>query len=153
MNKILLGQSPVINNSRSLYISKHSWDCDWYWSFGYIGNSHLHTHVDSVFLKTSKHEWTNVNFWFARTFLTQNNWWEFLERFQTAYNLRAAADTIYRGGAHISKACMQSDKQLAKEINGRLENHLDTTWLWLQNLSQTQEPIAYDHPLRNLHAR
>ena len=45
MDKIYLGNTTEYGR---LYLSKHSWDCGWYWGFGYIGNSRLHMHIDSL---------------------------------------------------------------------------------------------------------
>ena len=34
--------------NKYLYIDKHSWDCGWYWGFGYLGNKNCHYHVDGL---------------------------------------------------------------------------------------------------------
>ena len=149
MDKIFLGNSPAIDHTYGISLSKHSWDCDWYWGFGCIGNSKLHTHVSCTFLNPEEYRnWIDVSFWFSSTFLTQKNWWEFLERFKTAYTLRAAADTISRGGSHITNASITADKELAKVLNKKLECLLDDTWNWLQQLKETQPEIAYTHSTR-----
>ncbi len=42
--KVLFG---VDNESKeNIYISKPTWDCDSYWSFGYLGNRNCHYHLD-----------------------------------------------------------------------------------------------------------
>lgn len=146
---IFLGKSPIIDNQLGISLSKHSWDCGWYWGFGYIGNSKLHTHVSCTFLNPEEYRnWTDVTFWFSSTFLTQKNWWEFLERFQTAYALRKAADTVGRGGSHITHACITADKESAKMLNKKLECLLDDTWNWLLQLKETQPEIDYSHSTR-----
>lgn len=39
-------------DNEKLYLSKPSWDCDWYWGFGYVGNKNLHTHLNYLYLET-----------------------------------------------------------------------------------------------------
>ena len=29
----------------SIYFYKPTWDCDWYWGFGYLGNKNQHYHL------------------------------------------------------------------------------------------------------------
>ena len=31
-----------------VYLSKHSWDCGWYWGFGYVGNRDCHFHLSNA---------------------------------------------------------------------------------------------------------
>jgi hypothetical protein len=33
-----------------VYLEDFSWDCDWYWGGGYVGNKNFHTHFDGCFL-------------------------------------------------------------------------------------------------------
>jgi hypothetical protein len=42
----------VTNYGDTVYLSGFSWDCDWYWGGGYLGNRNLHTHFDGCFLKS-----------------------------------------------------------------------------------------------------
>lgn len=44
-DKIYLG---TITGYGSIYLSKHSWDCNWYWGFGYLGNNNLHFYIESL---------------------------------------------------------------------------------------------------------
>ena len=32
-------------DNKTIYITKPSWECGWYWSFGYLGNSNEHYHL------------------------------------------------------------------------------------------------------------
>lgn len=96
--KILLGKTrPDFDPCAAEYlrIEKHSWDCDWYWGFGYIGNSNLHTHFDGVFLGIE----TDINKIFEATKITQRDWWILRDLFVQAYALKNAA-AVYRHGGH-----------------------------------------------------
>ena len=117
----------------AIYLSKHSWDCDWYWGMGYIGNKDLHSHFKSTFLKDrGTYDIKDI---FSETKLTQSNWWSILEMFETAYALREAADLYHRGGSRIStNLCREKlkDEELATRLNKDLEEVLDTVWRYIE---------------------
>jgi hypothetical protein len=116
-----------------IYLYKHSWDCNWYWGMGYIGNKDLHTHFDLSFLGRSfESDITSV---FSKTKLTQNNWWTILEMFQSAYALKEAAELYHRGGSHISNnLCREKlkNEELAARLNKDLKEVLDTVWMYIE---------------------
>lgn len=94
------------------YLKKPSFDCGWYWGFGYIHTftnnnkpelsrdiSH-HYHFDSFMKNTSMHdEIKNV---FVSFVLDDKELWTLCELMKTAYILRDYADTLYVGGAHYT---------------------------------------------------
>lgn len=134
--------------SERIYLSKHSWDCDWYWGMGYIGNATLHTHFDYTFLCGSISD-TDITKVFSQTKLTQNNWWTILEMFSSAYKLSATAAVYGRGGAHITtNLCKDKlqDKELSDRINKDLEQVLDRVWKYIEDSIEenTKKEIAND---------
>ena len=42
--KIALGKV----DGNTIYLSSPSWDCGWYWGFGYLGNKDCHYHIDGL---------------------------------------------------------------------------------------------------------
>ena len=56
-SRVLLGQ----NDGQNIYLTPPSWDCDWYWGSGYLGNSNNHYHVDG--LKKIETYNTDKNVW------------------------------------------------------------------------------------------
>ena len=36
------------HDGKSILLRRPSFECDWYWGFGYIGNKNLHTHLDCL---------------------------------------------------------------------------------------------------------
>jgi hypothetical protein len=38
--------------SESVRLEDFTWDCDWYWGGGYVGNNNFHCHFDGCFLNT-----------------------------------------------------------------------------------------------------
>lgn len=136
MEKIFIGtvREDYKNGERSsyvagerIYITKHSWDCGWYWGFGYVGNQRLHTHFDGAFLGAE----TNVNKIFVKPVLTQEEWWLVRDLFIQAYALKKAAE-VYRYGGHQTSepgiTDMIRDDEMCKRLNEDLRKVLDKVW-------------------------
>ena len=122
LNKIKLGS---IDN-QPIFLTKHKWDCDWYWGFGYIGNSRQHFHIDSLIKDV-----TNVNKIFDKTKITQKEWWVIRDLFIQAYALKNVAEVYYHGGHQLTVEGLtdilhSADK--ARQINKDLELILDKVW-------------------------
>lgn len=129
-NKIKLG---TVDNE-SIYLSPPSWDCGWYWGFGYLGNKNCHYHVDGLkTIETYNLEakaWTHerVNLYdgfkrhFAESFIVKadKDIWTLAELFQTFYILKEVAEVYNRGGSYLSSnPCASVIKNLdeVKRIN------------------------------------
>jgi len=129
INHILLG---VSKHDDTLYLYKHSWDCNWYWGFGYIGNTRLHMHISALINHPDKYEpdWTDVGTHFADTWLTQDQWWILRDLFIAAYALKSAAEA-YRHGGHQTASAAQYrviNPNMEKHINDDLKVVLDNIW-------------------------
>lgn len=103
-----------------IYLTKPTWDCGWYWSFGYLGNRNEHYHLDSYqskdhFLKledgsfkilTEKRNKCMYDCLLEDYDLNpkiKENLWTFCELALTAYSLKEAAEVFNRGGSHMTK--------------------------------------------------
>lgn len=110
--KIKLG---IVDNE-PIYLSAPSWDCGWYWGFGYLGNKNCHYHVDGL-KKISKYNFEKSVFeyefvdlfdgfkeHFGETFIlkSDNDIWLLAELFETFYALRETAEVLGRGGSHLA---------------------------------------------------
>lgn len=96
------------------YLQRESWDCDWYWGFGYVetymNNEHpersrdieSHQHFDSLFFNNRKMCYDLFNEFFVETPFTDKEIWLLLEYMKTAYSLINAAGLFYIGGSHIT---------------------------------------------------
>jgi hypothetical protein len=110
-------------------LEKHSWDCGWYWGFGYVGNFRLYTHFSEVFLGKSfprKKDFEELNF-------SEESWWVILDCFSQAYALKRAAE-VYRHGAHIacdSRARLLVSEEMEKKLNQDLEKLLNFIWTFM----------------------
>ena len=129
MTKIMLGKTETNGN---VWLTKHKWDCGWYWGFGYLGNLQCHYHFSSVLennLLASKY--------FSSTNISDKDWWVIRDLFEQAYALRRAYEVYYRGGGHQSSLTGVTDvilnKELAAAINKDLEGVLDRVWAFTCN--------------------
>lgn len=130
--KILLGKvhndfAKDVIAGENIYLTAHSWDCGWYWGFGYIGNRELHTHFDSSFLGAE----TNVKKIFSHTNITQDEWWILRDLFIQAYALKKCAEVYRHGGYQTTKKGITDiivHCDMANKINADLKKVLDKIW-------------------------
>lgn len=119
-DKVYLGTSL---DNEELYLYKPSWDCDWYWGFGYVGNKNLHTHLNS--LHPDKVIWKLKEVFQQNSFIIKEDkdYWLFCECVTSIYQLREIAELFYRGGSHITVNPIKEDLQnleLYNKINSEL---------------------------------
>jgi len=109
--KIFIGQ----NDNENIYLSAPSWDCGWYWGFGYLGNRNCHYHVDGLTKhetynfdkKCREYEFTNLFDGFKKHFgnsliVRDSQLWKLVELFKTFYTLKECAEVLGRGGSHYT---------------------------------------------------
>lgn len=92
-----------------VWLEKESWDCDWYWGFGYLhtytNNANperakdlsMHTHFNYEFLKgpdCSKDMFKN---YFKETVLTDEEIWILCDLMMTYYTLKKTAELFRHG--------------------------------------------------------
>lgn len=87
------------------YLKKASWDCGWYWGFGYIHTFErydigCHYHFDS--LEKNGNIYDNFKKTFVDSVLTDSELWKLCELMKTFYNLKTAAEVLGRGGSHYT---------------------------------------------------
>ena len=119
--KFLMGEV----DGEKIYLSAPSWDCDWYWGMGYIGNKNCHYHLDGL-TKTHNTDLCSAirkEFGDSLTITDESDQWKFAELIQTAYNLRLTAEVLGRGGSHLTTnpcASIIMNKDEAKRINEKV---------------------------------
>lgn len=121
----------VFISGEKIYLTKHSWDCSWYWGFGYIGNHNLHTHFDSCLLT----EVYSVDDIFTESPITESEWWIIRDLFIQAYALRKCAEVYHYGGHQTTKKGVTDviqNKELENKINSDLEIVLNTVWDFIE---------------------
>lgn len=109
--KIFIGK----NDNENIYLSAPSWDCGWYWGFGYLGNKNSHYHVDGLTKHQSynfekkcfEYEFTNLFDGFKKHFgntliVRDSQLWTLCELFGTFYTLKETCEVLGRGGSHYT---------------------------------------------------
>lgn len=105
--KIFLGYAEGIKKvSNRVYLSPPSFDCGWYWGFGYLGNATSHYHVSG--LEGRENGFNNLHDGFKKHFgdtlrVNKSDMWTLAELFKTFYNLKETAEVLGRGGSHYSQ--------------------------------------------------
>ena len=127
--KILLGK----HNGENIYLTPPSWDCGWYWGFGYLGNNNRHYHVDGLKKsetynfekKVFEYKFMNLYDGFIEHFgdtlmVRKSHLWKLCELFETFYRFKEMAEVYDRGGCHYTNnPCKDliENKDEAKKIN------------------------------------
>lgn len=93
-----------VDHAEKIYFSAPSWDCDWYWGFGYLGNKYCHYHLDG--LNKDKNLFDAIKEHFTgglcKALQNDDNLWKFCELVKTAYTLKETAEVLGRGGSHYT---------------------------------------------------
>ena len=130
-NIYLLGKS---TEGRKLWLEAPSWDCGWYWGFGYVEtytnnrapsksrDIQSHEHIDGFIgekMKKSGEYCHNIydSKKFAKTTFNENEGWELSELFKRFYTLRETANIFHNGAGISSSTVNTTSKELANEIN------------------------------------
>lgn len=119
---IKLGNSKEHGNNISL--SDFSWDCNWYWAGGYLGNRQCHFHLESYF-KKDINAYDAIKKDFGESLnMTDDQLWRFLDLFKQFYSHTKSAECFQYGGHFTSKNRKEDEinKELAKTINDHIEN-------------------------------
>lgn len=111
ISKFLIGEK----DGEKIYLSAPSWDCGWYWGFGYLGNGNCHYHVDGLMKDCNLFDGLKKEF--GNTLkLRESDIWTFCELMKTFYVLRETAEVLGRGGAHYTTNPCESLITNKKEV-------------------------------------
>ena len=118
------------------WLEAPSWDCGWYWAFGYVetytNNNYpeksrdinSHQHFDSLFLNDSKvNAFDAFKEFFKETTLNEKEIWLLIDYMYSFYALKRAAEILSRGYSHMTEKAKLSEVQnseMAKEINEKM---------------------------------
>ena len=97
-------------NKVKYYLEKGKFECDWYWSGGYIetfnrnkSDIDLHTHYDTGEVHGLRFSYyDDFNKIFKKCTLTDSEKWKFHELMRTFYTAKEAMEMSYRGGSHVT---------------------------------------------------
>ncbi len=128
-------QDNIYIQGEDIYLEKHSWDCGWYWGFGYLKAEGLHTHA-TVF--TNELLWHSKDEVFDESiFKNGNDFWIFKDLLIQAYALKDCAEVYHHGGhcITIKDTEVVTSKRKAQMVNRDLSKILDKLWSFLRDLS------------------
>lgn len=105
VDRFLLGIRKEDN--KKVYLTKATWDCGWYWGFGYINtfrgcDIYDHQHFDDLFLKNNIFD--SFKEYFKNTTLTYNEICLLLSYMKEFYIAQKYAELLRHGGYITSKA-------------------------------------------------
>ena len=118
LNRVFFGQRK--SDKERIYLDKPTFDCEWYWSFGYLGNRNEHYHLISITENRNKHMYDCLKEDYLLNNKIYQNLWEFCELSQTIYTLKDSAELFHIGGSHITTNPHQ--KQLKRKVYERTVN-------------------------------
>lgn len=110
-------------DGEKIYLSAPSWDCGWYWGFGYLGNNNCHYHVEGVAKDKNLWDALREHFGETLTITDEADLWTFCELMQTFYTLKKSAEVLGRGGSHYTTnpvADVIKNEDEAKRINEKV---------------------------------
>lgn len=84
------------------YLQPASWDCDWYWGFGYITSKYSWLHFDTLFLNNGGYV-DGFRKFFAKSPLTDKEVWILLGYMKEFYVLKEYAELL-KYGNHITSS-------------------------------------------------
>ena len=118
------------------WLEAPSWDCGWYWGFGYVEtytnndcpnrsrDINSHQHFDSLFLNDSKvNAFDAFKEFFKETTLSEKEIWLLIDYMYSFYALKRAAGILSMGYSHMTEKAKLSEVksiEMAKEINEKM---------------------------------
>ena len=129
----LLGKD---ENGTLYWLEEPSWDCGWYWGFGYIEtytnnkNPHLardinsHQHWQGLIMNSKCNAYDNFKKLFIETPLSDNEIWELCDYMRTFYSLREVAELFNHGYSHYTEKAKIDDLK-----NQEQEDLINKKWL------------------------
>lgn len=98
------------------FLLQPSWDCEWYWGFGYVrtytNNANpqrskymkSHQHFDGLFFNNSGEDCLRLyqRFFAPPYVLSRNDTWKLLELMKSAYIAQKYAEMLFVGGAYLT---------------------------------------------------
>lgn len=118
-----------------VYLEKESWDCGWYWGFGYLHtytndrcpmqsrDIATHTHFDSMFLNKDKSPYDLIDDYFESMTISKTDLYEFVDLMMTTYALKQTAGLFRHGYSwQTEKAKIEDlkDEDIENKINKEL---------------------------------
>ena len=117
----------VNQDGEYVYLEKESWDCGWYWGFGYLhtySNNNCpersrdlnsHQHFDSLFLNGPACSRDMFKKYFKSTVLTESEIWELCDYMKTFYTLKSVAELFKHGYSYQTEKAKIDNLKLPEQ--------------------------------------
>lgn len=111
----------VNKSGEHVYLEKESWDCGWYWGFGYLHaftndkqperskDITMHDHFDLLFLNRSKCAYDLLDEYFESMTVSDSERYELVDLMMTAYTLKKSAELFHHGYSWQTENAMIED--------------------------------------------
>ena len=122
------------------WLEAPSWDCDWYWGFGYIetytNNNYpnrsrdinSHQHFDSLFLNDSKvSAFDAFKEFFKETTLSEKEIYLLIDYMSSFYKLKDVAKTLGVGYSNMTETAKEINEKILPAIFKRIDILLSDT--------------------------
>jgi len=123
----LLGRRAEDN--KKVYLEAGSWDCDWYWGFGYMEvynkpktDINEHYHFESLLKGSCGLD--GIEKHFKSFVLDEKEIWVLADLMSSYYSLREVAEVYYQGGSHYtdtSKSLSLKDLKMYERLTKDIE--------------------------------
>ena len=132
-------------------LSTPTFDCNWYWGFGYLGNKNCHYHLKnykqiagfSDYRSISMFDAFKMDYTLCDVLQNDTTLWTFCELVQTAYSLLAVAEIFSRGGSH---QCKNPCQELLKNLD--MYEHINFVLLpaLFKEIDELFVPLSLSNP-------
>jgi len=114
-----------VKDGRTEYLYDFSWDCDWYWGGGYVGNKHFHHHFDHL-VSGNINMFDGFKRYYDSTKLSDEQLWRLCDLMKQFYSHRESADCFQWGGGYTSsdRNHEEINPELAKSLNEQIEKYI-----------------------------
>jgi hypothetical protein len=102
-------------DGKNYWLEAPSWDCGWYWGFGYVetytNNKRpdlsrdilSHQHFEGLFSRSNKNTYDALKDFFSALTLTDDEIWKLCDYMKTFYTLRETAEVFGRGYSYYTE--------------------------------------------------
>lgn len=112
-----------------VYLQKPSWDCGWYWGFGYLEgyrnyahDCDISIHWDSIVKDSNENAFDAMKHYFKELTISDDSLWLLCDYMKSFYTLKEMAELCHIGNSHYTETSNISfkDEELYNKINKEL---------------------------------